>query len=194
MAMRAPRVKGLIWSTMMLLVGLLPVNSLWGAILSISAWLFPAFFSSETTYDWRQNFSKTSWWECLNVCCQVINQTWPQDKTTRGQREVIKYFSSILNQNSSKPAIYLFLSSGLRSEPRSWRAVWCGGVSHPWPILPPWLGETNSPWTILGVDRCDEVAGNDPGALVDQLVEGVLSVCPGLAPDDRTGGVVDLQI
>ena len=89
--------------------------------------------------------------------------------------------------------IYPFLSSGLRSEPRSWRAVWCGGVSHPWPILPPWLGATNSPWTILGVDRCDEVAGNDPGALVDQLVEGVLSVCPGLAPHDRTGGVVDLR-
>ena len=50
MAMRAPRVKGLIWSTMMLLVGLLPVNSLWGAILSISDWLLPAFFSSATTW------------------------------------------------------------------------------------------------------------------------------------------------
>ena len=56
------------------------------------------------------------------------------------------------------------------------------------------VGETNSPRTILGVDRCDEVAGNDPGALVDQLVEGVLSVSPGLAPHDRSSGVVDLQI
>ena len=118
----------------------------------------------------------------------------PKIRLPGAKMEVIEYFSCKLNQNSSKPAIYPFLSSGLRSEPRSWRAVWCGGVSHPWPILPPWLGATDSPWTILGVDRCDEIAGNDPGTLVDQLVEGVLSVCPGLAPDDRTGGVVDLQI
>ena len=118
----------------------------------------------------------------------------PKIRLPGAKMEVIEYFSCKLNQNSSKPAIYPFLSSGLRSEPRSWRAVWCGGVSHPWPILPPWLGATNSPWTILGVDRCDEIAGNDPGTLVDQLVEGVLSVCPGLAPDDRSSGVVDLRV
>ena len=34
-------------------------------------------------------------------------------------------------------------------------------------------------------------AGHDLGALVDQLVEGVLAVGAGLAPDDRAGAVLD---
>ena len=36
----------------------------------------------------------------------------------------------------------------------------------------------------------DEVAGDDLGALVDELVEGVLAVRAGLAPDDRAGLVI----
>jgi hypothetical protein len=44
---------------------------------------------------------------------------------------------------------------------------------------------------VVALGRGDEVAGNEPGALVDQLVERVLSVGPGLAPDNRASGVVD---
>ena len=40
-------------------------------------------------------------------------------------------------------------------------------------------------------DEGDEVAGDQPRALVDQLVEGVLAVGAGLAPVDRAGVVVD---
>ncbi|MNL88365.1 hypothetical protein D3C87_2180250 [compost metagenome] len=36
-----------------------------------------------------------------------------------------------------------------------------------------------------------EFGGNDARALVDQLVEGVLAVGAGLAPDDRTGIALD---
>ena len=43
---------------------------------------------------------------------------------------------------------------------------------------------------VLRVDGRDEVARDDLGALVDQLVEGVLAVRPGLAPHDRASGVV----
>ena len=35
-----------------------------------------------------------------------------------------------------------------------------------------------------------EIAGDQLGALVDQLVEGMLPVGAGLAPDHRAGGVV----
>ena len=54
--------------------------------------------------------------------------------------------------------------------------------------------ESVSQLSVVRLDRCNKVARDEPGPLVYQLVEGVLSVCPGLAPDDRTGGVVDLQI
>ena len=46
-----------------------------------------------------------------------------------------------------------------------------------------------------GVERLgegDEVTGNEPGALMDQLVEGVLAVGPRLAPVDGAGLVGDL--
>src|SRR5262249_14628834 len=36
----------------------------------------------------------------------------------------------------------------------------------------------------------DEVAGNEPGALMDQLIERVLAIGSGLAPVDRTGLMV----
>ena len=39
--------------------------------------------------------------------------------------------------------------------------------------------------------EADQVARNEPRALVDELVEGVLAVRAGLAPDDRAGVVVD---
>ena len=41
-------------------------------------------------------------------------------------------------------------------------------------------------------DEGDEVAGDEPRALVDQLVEGMLAVGAGLAPVDRAGVVVDV--
>src|SRR5262245_15472128 len=37
----------------------------------------------------------------------------------------------------------------------------------------------------------DEVAGNEPGTLMDQLVERVLAVGAGLTPKDRTGLIVN---
>src|SRR5258708_40210345 len=45
-----------------------------------------------------------------------------------------------------------------------------------------------------GIERlaeANEVAGDQPGALVNELVEGVLAVGAGLTPDDRAGLVVD---
>ena len=44
---------------------------------------------------------------------------------------------------------------------------------------------------VVGLHEADEVAGDQPRALVDQLVEGVLAVGPRLAPEDRPGVVVD---
>ena len=44
---------------------------------------------------------------------------------------------------------------------------------------------------VLALDGGDEVARDQLRALVDQLVEGVLAVGAGLAPDDRAGRVVD---
>ena len=44
---------------------------------------------------------------------------------------------------------------------------------------------------VLALGGGQEVAGDQLGALVDQLVEGVLAVGAGLAPDDRAGLVVD---
>lgn len=38
---------------------------------------------------------------------------------------------------------------------------------------------------IVGVGRCSEICGNYFCALVDELVEGMLSVCPRSTPDDR---------
>ena len=43
---------------------------------------------------------------------------------------------------------------------------------------------------VQGLGEGDEVAGDEPRALVDQLVEGVLAVGAGLAPVDRPGVVV----
>ena len=37
--------------------------------------------------------------------------------------------------------------------------------------------------------ECDEVAGNEPGTLMDQLVKGVLAVCSRFAPVNRTSRV-----
>ena len=39
--------------------------------------------------------------------------------------------------------------------------------------------------------EADEVARDHARALVDELIEGVLAVCAGFAPDDRTGSVGD---
>ncbi len=44
---------------------------------------------------------------------------------------------------------------------------------------------------ILGFDRGEEIAGDEFRALVDQLIEGVLAVGAGLAPDDGAGGIID---
>lgn len=41
------------------------------------------------------------------------------------------------------------------------------------------------------LDRGEEVAGDELGALVDELVEGVLSVGSSLSPDDRARLIVD---
>ena len=46
---------------------------------------------------------------------------------------------------------------------------------------------------VVAVCRGDEVARNHLGALVDELVEGVLAVGARFAPEDRTGLVVDAQ-
>ena len=40
---------------------------------------------------------------------------------------------------------------------------------------------------VVALAKADEVAGDQLGALVDELVEGVLPVGAGLAPDDRSG-------
>src|SRR3954463_15712860 len=39
--------------------------------------------------------------------------------------------------------------------------------------------------------ECDEIAGNKSGALMDQLIKGVLPICAGLAPINRTRLAVD---
>jgi hypothetical protein len=44
---------------------------------------------------------------------------------------------------------------------------------------------------IQALAKADEVARDELGALVDQLVEGVLTVRAGLAPDHRSGLVLD---
>ena len=46
---------------------------------------------------------------------------------------------------------------------------------------------------VEGLGERDEVAGNQPRALMDQLVERVLAVGARLAPVDRAGLVVDLR-
>ena len=43
---------------------------------------------------------------------------------------------------------------------------------------------------ILRFDGREEVGGDEAGALVDELIEGVLAVGAGLAPDDGAGGVI----
>ena len=48
-----------------------------------------------------------------------------------------------------------------------------------------------SPERVQRPGEADEVARDQPRALVDQLVEGVLAVGARLAPDDRAGVVVD---
>ena len=42
-------------------------------------------------------------------------------------------------------------------------------------------------------DEGDEVAGDQPRALMDELIERVLAVRAGLAPIDRAGRIVDLR-
>ena len=46
---------------------------------------------------------------------------------------------------------------------------------------------------VVAVGRGDEVARNHLGALVDELVEGVLAVRTRFAPEDRAGLVIDAQ-
>src|SRR5690606_42166308 len=43
---------------------------------------------------------------------------------------------------------------------------------------------------IMGNGRCDKIAGNQLGTLVDQLVESMLPVGAGLSPDNGSGGVI----
>src|SRR5579875_652274 len=43
---------------------------------------------------------------------------------------------------------------------------------------------------IQRLAEADEIARDQPGALVDKLIEGVLTISAGLAPDDRAGLVV----
>lgn len=45
---------------------------------------------------------------------------------------------------------------------------------------------------VVSLRGGDEIARNEPRALVNELIEGVLSVSAGLAPDDRAGRVADL--
>ena len=44
---------------------------------------------------------------------------------------------------------------------------------------------------VVGLDGRNEVTGDEPGALVDELVEGRLAVRAWLAPNDWPGGVVN---
>ena len=48
-----------------------------------------------------------------------------------------------------------------------------------------------SPSGFSVLAEADQVEGDEPGTLMDQLVEAVLAVRPGLAPVNRTGVVVD---
>jgi hypothetical protein len=45
---------------------------------------------------------------------------------------------------------------------------------------------------VVGLDSEDEVGGNELGALVEELEEGVLRVGTGLTEEDGTGGVLDV--
>src|SRR5680860_616921 len=47
------------------------------------------------------------------------------------------------------------------------------------------------PIRVQGTREADEVAGNQPGPLVNQLIIGVLTVGPGLAPDDWSGLIIN---
>ena len=43
------------------------------------------------------------------------------------------------------------------------------------------------PERVERLSECDEIARNEPRALMDQLIEGVLAIGSGLAPVDRAG-------
>ena len=43
---------------------------------------------------------------------------------------------------------------------------------------------------VEGFEEADEVAGNEPRSLVDELVEGVLAIGAGFAPVDGASGLV----
>jgi hypothetical protein len=45
---------------------------------------------------------------------------------------------------------------------------------------------------VVRVHRCNEITGDDLCALMNQLIEGVLAIGAGLAPDDGASGIVDL--
>src|ERR1700738_3568533 len=46
---------------------------------------------------------------------------------------------------------------------------------------------------IEGPAKRDEIAGYEPGPLMDQLIEGMLAVGPWLAPVDRSGVVIHVD-
>src|SRR3569623_540128 len=50
-----------------------------------------------------------------------------------------------------------------------------------------------APERIEGLREADEVTGNKPRALVDELIERVLPIGAGLAPVDRAGFAVDVR-
>ncbi len=45
---------------------------------------------------------------------------------------------------------------------------------------------------VVGVDGSDEVTGDQLGALVDQLIEGMLAIGARLTPDNGASGIVHL--
>lgn len=49
-------------------------------------------------------------------------------------------------------------------------------------------------YQIVSLDRSDKVARNELSALMDELIERVLSIGTRLAPHNRTGAIVDLSI
>ena len=70
----------------------------------------------------------------------------------------------------------------------------CGGLAlHESFGLRQEVGNENQvvlPQRVMGLRGRQEVTRDKLGALMDELVEGVLTVGSGLAPDDRSGGVI----
>ena len=133
---------------MHLLVGRFPVNSLCGAILSIFSLAMPACLSSLTTSSLSLPFMRASVW-ARKLLSRML---WCRAPSL--ERHVTT------NPNTNK-------DHGTNTNTKTHYANNTNNSTN---------YTTNRPWAVVGVDWSYEVTGDDPGALVDQLVEGMLPV------------------